>query len=115
MDFNVAWALAAGFLVIFALAVGFFATNHGLLGILVDHRPRYSLTHFQIVLWTIVILSSAIGVLIANKLDPASLVLTPQLLGLMGISAGSAVFATAVKGAKDTDVEIKTDKPPHFS
>lgn len=44
--------------------------------------------------------------LIANKLDPASLVLTPQLLGLMGISVGSAVFSTAVKGAKDDNTSI---------
>src|SRR5262249_17978029 len=64
-------------------------------------RGRYSLTYFQIVLWTIVILSSALGVLISQGFDPTNFVFPPQLLGLMGISAGSAVLATGVKGAKD--------------
>jgi hypothetical protein len=49
----------------------------------------------------VVILSSFIAVLFKNGFDPTNWGLTPQLLGLMGISAGSAVFSTAVKGSKD--------------
>ena len=73
----------------------------GYLGILVDQRVRYSLTHFQIVLWTIVILSSLLAVLVSQRLDPRNVEIPPELLGLMGISAGSAVLATAVKAGKD--------------
>ena len=51
-------------------------TGKGTLGILIDGRGRYSLTHFQIVLWTIVILSSVIGVLISNGFDPGKLELS---------------------------------------
>jgi len=82
------------------MAIGKQTTNR-LLGILIDGRGRYSLTHFQIVVWTLVILSSAIGVLIADGFNPTNFGFSPQLLGLMGISAGSAVLATSVKGSKD--------------
>jgi hypothetical protein len=98
--FHVSWIIA--FLVLLMLAgwIGKQSTQQ-VLGILIDGRGRYSLTHFQIVLWTIVILSSALGVLISQGFDPTNFVLPPQLLGLMGISAASAVLATGVKGAKD--------------
>lgn len=75
--------------------------SNGFLRILIDTRGRFSLTHFQVVLWTIVILSTLIAVLISNHFDFESVKLTPELLGLMGISAGSAVVATGVKANKD--------------
>lgn len=99
-QFQVWWL--ASLIVLLALAVWIGRqTGRGYLGILIDGRGRYSLTHFQIVLWTIVILSSALGVLISRGFDPTNFGLSPQLLGLMGISAGSAVLATSVKGSKD--------------
>jgi len=76
-------------------------TGRGNLGILIDSRGRYSLTHFQITLWTIVILSSVLGVLISQGFQTNDFQIPPQLLGLMGISAGSGVLATGVKGTKD--------------
>jgi len=76
-------------------------TGQGTLGILIDGRGRYSLTHFQVVLWTIVILSSVLGVLISQGFNPKAVQFPPELLGLMGISAGSGVLATGVKGSKD--------------
>jgi len=99
--FQIWWLVSLVALLFLAVVIGR-QTKHGYLGILIDGRGRYSLTHFQIVLWTIVILSSAIGVLIAKGFDPADFGLSTQLLGLMGISAGSAVLSTGVKGAKDT-------------
>jgi hypothetical protein len=83
-----------------AVAIGW-ATGKGVLGIFVDPRGRYSLTHFQVVLWTVVILSSAVGVLISSKFDATSLEFPLELLGLLGISAGSAVLTTGVKATKD--------------
>jgi hypothetical protein len=99
-SFLVYWGISFVVLLIIAFLVGR-ATGQGILGILIDGRGRYSLTHFQIVLWTIIILSSVIGVFISHGFDPNSVILTPELLGLMGISAGSAVFSTGVKGIKD--------------
>jgi len=77
-------------------------TEHGWSGILIDNRGRYSLTHFQLVLWTLVILSSLVAVFFSQGLDPAALRLSPELLGLMGISLGSGVLATGVKAKKDS-------------
>jgi hypothetical protein len=98
--FEIAWAISLIILLGLAGWIGT-KTTKSVLGILIDSRGRYSLTHFQIVLWTLVILSSVIGVLVAHDFDPTKLLLSTQLLGLMGISAGSAVLATGVKGAKD--------------
>jgi len=98
--FQISWIVSCLVLLLLAMAIGKQTTNR-LLGILIDGRGRYSLTHFQIVVWTLVILSSAIGVLIADGFNPTNFGFSPQLLGLMGISAGSAVLATSVKGSKD--------------
>jgi len=94
------WGISSLILLGIAWGVGYFSGN-GTLGILIDHRGRYSLTHFQVVLWTIVILSSCSGLLIAHGFNPNAINISPELLGLMGISAGSAVLATGVKGSKD--------------
>jgi hypothetical protein len=88
-------------LVALAVLVGNTTKPKQFLGILIDSRGRYSLTHFQTVLWTIVVLASLIGVFVASGLSPGSLDVPPTLLGLIGVSGGSAVFGTAVKGAKD--------------
>ena len=98
--FQIWWVVSGLVLLILAIWIGR-QTTKMFLGILIDGRGRYSLTHFQIVLWTIIILSSAIGVLIAKGFDQTNFGISSQLLGLMGISAGSAVLATGVKATKD--------------
>ena len=98
--FQIWWIVSGLVLLILAVWIGR-QTTKMFLGILIDGRGRYSLTHFQIVLWTIIILSSAVGVLIAKGFDPTNFGLSSQLLGLMGVSAGSAVLATGVKATKD--------------
>ena len=99
-SFQVWWCISLVVLLALAIWVGR-QTKQGNLGILIDGRGRYSLTHFQITLWTIVILSSVLGVLISHGFDTKDFQIPYQLLGLMGISAGSGVLATGVKGSKD--------------
>jgi len=99
--FYIFWGVSFIVLIVIAGAIGKVAPTNAYLGILIDSRGRYSLTHFQVVTWTMLILSSLCGVLIATKLDWQQLRLEPELLGLMGISAGSGVLATAVKAVKD--------------
>ena len=99
-SFQVYWSVSFVVLLILGFLLGR-QTGRGSLGILIDGRERYSLTHFQIVLWTIVILSSVIGALISQGFDTRDFQIPPQLLGLMGISAGSGVLTTGVKGSKD--------------
>lgn len=100
-EFHIVWIVALILLLVLARRIGVWA-KLGPYGILIDTRGRYSLTHFQIVLWTLIILSSLMGAFFAQGFDPASIRLPPELLGLMGISLGSAVLATGVKGGKDT-------------
>jgi hypothetical protein len=99
-SFQVWWILSLLALLFLAGWVGR-QTGQGKLGILIDGRGRYSLTHFQVVLWTVVILSSILGVLISQGFDPKAVQFPPELLGLMGIIAGSGVLATGVKESKN--------------
>ena len=99
-SFNITWLVSLALLMVFAGWIGRQATNN-VLGILIDGRGRFSLTHFQVVTWTLVILSSLIALFVSKDLDASTVWLPPELLGLMGISVGSAALATGVKGAKD--------------
>ena len=99
-SFNITWLVTFALLMVFAGWIGRQATNN-VLGILIDGRGRFSLTHFQVVTWTLVILSSLIALFVSKDLDASAVWLPPELLGLMGLSVGSAALATGVKGAKD--------------
>lgn len=74
-------------------------------GVLIDSRGRCSLTHFQLLAWTVAILSLIFGVffgrLTHGAADPLDFKIPGQVLGLLGISVGSAATATAVKATKD--------------
>lgn len=110
----IAWGVSAALLVLLALAVGRLAAVKHWLGILVDDRYRFSLTQLQIVTWSIVILSLISGVffgrLLAGVEDPLDFGIPSQVLGLLGISAGSAVTAISIKATKDP-AKIGSEKP----
>ena len=55
------WGGSAAALIALGLLIGLIATGQ-LLGLLIDTRGRHSLTHMQLSLWTIVILSLVAGV-----------------------------------------------------
>jgi hypothetical protein len=123
----ICWAIAALVFVTAAGLIGKKATylnsdgkevkGHWL-GILIDDRFRFSMTHLQVVLWTIVLLSMLTAVFVARLLageqDPLTITIPPELLALAGISAGSAVVATAAKSARSESVRKRmiTDKHP---
>lgn len=98
------WAGSAVVLIGLALALGLIVTKR-LLGLLIDSRGRYSLTHLQLSLWTIVILSLLAGVFFGrwqHNVDPLGFTIPSATLELLGISVGSAVAVTAAKVAKNT-------------
>jgi hypothetical protein len=93
-------------------------------GILVDDRLRFSLTHLQVVLWTLVLLSLYGAVLLSRALHglPPSewldIAVPEQLLILAGISGGSAVVATAAKSTRTAQIRamnLSSQKQTHFS
>lgn len=100
MSFNFAWLLSAAVLIALFALFGRF-TRTSVTGLLVDSRERYSLNHFQISLWSFLVLSTLLAAFISSGFDAAALALPEQLVILMGISVGSAVASGAVKGMKD--------------
>ena len=98
------WAISGAVFLIVALWMGL-ASNKRIDGILIDERGRYSLTHLQLFLWTITILSLLSGVffgrLVHGAENPIDITIPPEVLGLLGISLGSAVVATTTKRTKD--------------
>jgi hypothetical protein len=100
----VSWAISGAVLLGLAAAVGL-AANSRIDGILIDCRGRYSLTHFQLCLWTITVLSLLSGVffgrLVHGVADPLDITIPTPVLSLIGITLGSAVTTTAVKRTKD--------------
>src|SRR6266545_3129134 len=100
------WAVSAAVILALAVVLGYaVGPGRGPLGIFVDQRGRFSLTHFQLVVWTIVVLSLISGVfwgrLIDGVDDALSFTIPDQVLGLLGITVGSAVAAKVAKSAKD--------------
>jgi hypothetical protein len=87
-----------------SLLVGFIATGQ-LPGLLIGSRGRYSLTHLQLSLWTIVILSLVVRVFFGrwqHNVDPLGFTIPAVVLALLGISVGSVAAATSAKVAKNT-------------
>lgn len=107
-----AWAISAVVLLILAICLGLITEARSVLGILIDARGRMSLTHLQLTLWTILILSLISGVFWGRLLSGADKALEfgipNDVLGLMGIAVGSAVATTITKSAKDNDPEAST-------
>jgi hypothetical protein len=102
----IAWAVAAGILLLVMVAAGRISTG-SYLGILRDNRGRCSLSHVQILLWTLVILSLITGVSTGRLLGdaaggPLGFSIPDSVLALLGISVGSTVAARAIKAGKNT-------------
>lgn len=107
-NFYLSWGVSAIILLIIAGWAGRQACFSALgkptvWGILIDSRERFSLTRFQLIMWSLLILSTFLGPIIFNlDSDPGKAMSIPEeLLGLLGISAGSAILSGAVKDNKD--------------
>ena len=123
-----AWSISAAVLLLLAVVLGLkipkaLAPDVRVLGILVDARGRMSLTHLQLTLWTILVVSLISGAFWGRLLSGVDNALEfgvpSEVLGLMGISVSSAVAATVAKSAKDNDPEasarIAVGDKPRFS
>jgi hypothetical protein len=129
MSSLVYWAITAAVLLICAGLIGRRAKYIGAdgtekdglwLGILIDDRQRYSLTHLQTVLWTLVFLSLFVAIFLARLLGGVSpgealnMAVPGQILTLVGISGGSAVVATVIKTPRTAQIRQKSN-PSQFS
>nr|WP_319372478.1 hypothetical protein [uncultured Methanobacterium sp.] len=81
-------------LLLFFIVIGVFISGR-LPGILIDERNQMSLSRFQIVVWTLILLSAyftiALARIAANVDNPLAIGIEPQLWALLGISTVSLV------------------------
>lgn len=98
------WLISAGAMVLLAVLLGLRARGR-LLGILIDSRGRYSLAQFQLVVWTILLISLVSGVfwgrLAEGSANPFGFVVPPDVVGVLGIALASTMMAGVVKASKD--------------
>lgn len=104
-------------LLLFFIVLGVFI-NKRLPGILIDERNQMSLSRFQIVVWTLIILSAyftiALSRIAANVDNPLAIGIEPQLWALLGISTvslvGSPLLLSEKKKKQPTEDETKIFK-----
>jgi hypothetical protein len=104
-----AWLITIGLLVGCFAIVGLVPTGNPPIsdwrGVLIDQRNRISLSRFQLVLWTLLVISAVITEGTVNALwpsvaHPLSLSIPKELWILLGLSSGATVAAPIVLGAK---------------
>jgi hypothetical protein len=87
----------------FAAVIGKIINNRWT-GILIDERNRMSLSRFQIVIWTIIIVSAYFAIasarIAAEEDDPLAIAIDPSLWALLGISSTSLVGTPLILDSK---------------
>ncbi|MFC2142004.1 hypothetical protein ACFLR7_03620 [Acidobacteriota bacterium] len=101
----ISWAISATVIIFVMGIIGKKSKLNNVLAIFIDFRGRFSLTRFQISMWTLIIVSLLSGVFFARLFggveSPLDITIPNQLLILMGISVGSTVASEAIKAEKD--------------
>ncbi len=106
------WIGTLVLLVIFILAVGKVITNSWF-GVLIDNRRKMSLSRFQTVLWTVLILSAFQAAaltniqLVSNPTDALTINIPPEILAILGISVTSLVGKSVILSSKSQKVARK--------
>lgn len=103
------WGGTALFILLASIVIGIWAGHSShekrFYAVLLDSRGRFSLTHLQIYLWSVIVISMIAGVVMARAFwsdaDPFAFSIPDELLIVMGISVGSAVTAEAAKAARN--------------
>jgi hypothetical protein len=99
----VAWLGIMALLAAFAVIAGQGVTGLWL-GVLIDSRNKVSLSRFQMVVWTILILSAFLTAVMVNRdlgqTEPLKVVIPPDLWLLMGISTTSLIGSPLIINAK---------------
>jgi hypothetical protein len=105
------WLLVAIALLLLLAVLGWQVTDRPS-GLLIDERNLFSLARFQLVVWTIIILSGYLlivaGRIKAGLEDPLAVAIDWRLWSLMGISTASLVGSPLISNSKKK--EEPTDK-----
>lgn len=88
-------------------------------GVVIDQRNKISLSRFQLVLWTLLVVATILVEGILNAVwglkDPLGLSVPKELWILLGFSSGSAVAAPIVLGMKADNATLSTKAPMQHS
>jgi hypothetical protein len=107
------WLAIMLLLALFGIIAGNGITGQWL-GLLIDTRNKVSLARFQMVLWTVLILSAYLtGVMVNVDLkrpEPLSIAIPPDLWVLMGISTTSLFGSPLILNAKKARESKEVDK-----
>lgn len=97
------WVIVAGSMLVFVISLGLHICGRPM-GIFIDERNEMSLSRFQLVIWTLIILSAFVTIALervsAEALDPLAIELPWQLWALMGISTTSLIGSPLIKSTK---------------
>jgi hypothetical protein len=114
------WIGTLVLLTIFILAIGF-VTSGSWFGVLIDGRRKMSLSRFQTVLWTVLILSAFQAAaltniqLVSNPTDALTINIPPEILEILGISltslVGKSVILTYFKDPTQVDKNPVSENP----
>jgi hypothetical protein len=100
----IAYGVTLGVMVLVAAVAGQLRSK-SIWGIFIDSRDTWSLTQFQLVLWTFIIIPVLIAAVIGRATkDPSTawdLTIPAEVWGLLGISLGSTALAVAIKSQKN--------------
>lgn len=107
------WFGVMALLTLFGVIAGNGVTGQWL-GLLIDTRNKVSLARFQMVVWTILILSAYLTAVMVNvdlkQLEPLSIAIPPDLWLLMGISTTSLIGSPLILSAKKARESKEPDK-----
>lgn len=100
----IAYGVTTGVMALVAAVAGL-RRSKSVWGLFIDSRDTWSLTQFQLVLWTFVIIPVLVAVVIGRATkDPSTawnLTVPGEIWGLLGISLGSTTLAVAIKSQKN--------------
>lgn len=107
------WFGTMALLTLFGIIAGQGVTGQGL-GLLIDTRNKTSLARFQMVVWTILILSAYLTAVMVNvdlkQPEPLAIAIPPDLWLLMGISTTSLIGSPLILSAKKAREVKEPDK-----
>jgi hypothetical protein len=97
------WALVMLFMIVFIALIGWLITGR-FSGIFINERYKMTLSRFQLVVWTIIVLSAFLTIALerinVGSPTPLDIELPPQLWVLLGISTASLVGSPLILSAK---------------
>lgn len=90
------------------------STGRGTGGLLIDSRNKFSSSRLQIILWTVVVLSTVISVVgfnvVSKAAEPIGFTIPGNILAVLGISVGALAGSSLVKSAKKPEINLDIKK-----